>query len=110
MLSGVVVTTYSDVQFDTLDTHDTIPCMARVRFAPESDIQLELLPRDIQHRMHGIFDRLEKWPEVSGAKPLRHELKGLYRIPTGDFRVLFRVVGGDVWIVRIHHRKDVYED
>ena len=84
--------------------------MATVRFAPESDIRLELLPRDIQYRMHGIFDRLEKWPQVSGAKPLRHDLAGHYRIRTGDFRVLFRVVGDDVWIVRIDHRKDVYED
>lgn len=84
--------------------------MAKVRFAPESDIRLDSLPRDIQYRMHAIFDRLAKWPEVSGAKPLRHELQGHYRIRTGDFRVLFRVVGGDVWIVRIDHRKDVYKD
>jgi hypothetical protein len=31
-----------------------------------------------------IVDRLQRWPEVSGAKPLRKELVGHYRIRTGD--------------------------
>jgi mRNA-degrading endonuclease RelE of RelBE toxin-antitoxin system len=47
---------------------------------------------------------------LSGAKPLRHGLKGHYRIRTGDFRIVFRAVADEVWIVRIEHRKDVYED
>jgi mRNA-degrading endonuclease RelE of RelBE toxin-antitoxin system len=33
-----------------------------------------------------------------------------YRIRSGDFRVLFHVVADELWIVRIEHRKDVYED
>lgn len=84
--------------------------MAKIRFAPESDIRLDELPRDIRWRMHKVFDRLEKWPAVSGLKPLRHGLKGHWRLRTGDFRVVFRIVRDEVWIVRIDHRKDVYED
>ncbi|MFI5379257.1 MAG: type II toxin-antitoxin system RelE/ParE family toxin [Tepidisphaerales bacterium] len=56
------------------------------------------------------MDRLERWPDTSGAKPLRGGLKGHFRIRTGDFRIMFRVVADEVWIVRIEHRKDVYED
>jgi mRNA interferase RelE/StbE len=84
--------------------------MARVVLTPEADRQLHKLPRVIRYRLHDVVDRLERWPETSGAKPLRNELKGHYRIRTGDFRVLFRVVADEIWIVRIEHRKDVYED
>ena len=71
---------------------------------------MEGLPRVIRYRLHDVVDRLERLPNTSGAKPLRHGLKGHFRIRTGDFRVVFRVVGDEVWIVRINHRRDVYED
>ncbi len=85
-------------------------CVARVVFTPDADRQMQVLPRVIRYRLHDVVDRLEKWPSVSGAKPLKHGLKGHFRIRTGDFRILFRVVGDEVWIVRIEHREEVYED
>ena len=84
--------------------------VVKVLLTPEADAQMRRLPRVIRYRLHDVVDRLERWPETSGAKPLRHGLKGHYRIRTGAFRILFRVVGDEVWIVRIEHRKDVYED
>jgi mRNA-degrading endonuclease RelE of RelBE toxin-antitoxin system len=39
--------------------------------------------------MASVFLRLVKWPAVSGAKPLRGDLQGSYRIRTGDYRVVF---------------------
>jgi mRNA interferase RelE/StbE len=83
--------------------------MARVLLTPEAEHQMQRLPRVIRYRLHDVVDRLELWPSTSGAKPLRKELKGYYRIRVGDFRVVFRAVGEEVWIVRIEHRKDVYE-
>jgi mRNA-degrading endonuclease RelE of RelBE toxin-antitoxin system len=55
-----------------------------------------------------VIARLTQWPNVSGAKPLRHDLKGAYRIRTGDFRVVFIVKGNIVVITRIDNRRDVY--
>jgi mRNA interferase RelE/StbE len=65
----------------------------------------------IQKRVQGVFERLARWPDVSGAKPLRHELKGAFRIRTGDWRVLFRVEESakQIIVFRIAHRRDVYE-
>ena len=54
--------------------------------------------------------RLEQWPNVSGAKPLRGDLSGHYRLRVGDWRVVFRVEGTDALVVGIAHRKDIYED
>lgn len=57
-----------------------------------------------------IFVRLQSWPDVSGAKPLRHGLAGHFRIRTGDWRVMFRVLSPNVIVVSIEHRSRVYED
>jgi mRNA-degrading endonuclease RelE of RelBE toxin-antitoxin system len=57
-----------------------------------------------------VFKRLQQWPKMSGAKPLRGRWSGHYRVRTGDWRVIFRPVSPEVIIVRIKHRSDVYEE
>ena len=68
------------------------------------------MPKAIHDRVVRLFERLEDWPEVSGAKPLRGALTGWYRIRTGDYRVRFRVEGETVTVDKIGHRRDFYED
>lgn len=67
------------------------------------------LPRVIQARVIKIFERLENWPNVSGAKQLKGQWSGCWRIRTGDWRVIFEVQD-DVIVIRLAHRKEVYED
>jgi mRNA-degrading endonuclease RelE of RelBE toxin-antitoxin system len=82
--------------------------MAKVEFTAEAKRGLEEVPLVIRLRCYGIIERLQRWPDVSGAKPLRGELKGCFRVRTGDWRIVFRPGGSVVWIVRIDNRKDVY--
>lgn len=84
--------------------------LMRVLYTAEGRADLDALPLTIKRWVFGIIQRLEKWPEVSGAKPLRGEWAGYHRIRTGDWRVLFRVVAPDVIVVRIMHRSHVYEE
>jgi mRNA-degrading endonuclease RelE of RelBE toxin-antitoxin system len=44
------------------------------------------------------------------AKPLPGDWAGHFRIRTGDWRVIFRVVTPQIVVVRIKHRSEVYED
>jgi mRNA-degrading endonuclease RelE of RelBE toxin-antitoxin system len=83
--------------------------MATVTLEPNAAQQLLALPERIKDRVTRIIVRLEDWPEVSGAKPLRGELAGHYRIRTGDYRVQFRVQGEEVIIERMGHRDGFYE-
>ncbi|MBI4702180.1 MAG: type II toxin-antitoxin system RelE/ParE family toxin [Deltaproteobacteria bacterium] len=83
--------------------------MVRVLLAPEGQADFEALPPVIKARVLRIVERLQRWPEVSGAKPLRGRWTGHYRIRTGDWRVIFRVVAPDLIVVRIQHRSKVYE-
>ncbi len=64
--------------------------MARVTLEPQADRDFDRLPVRIKARVGAVFERLEKWPTVSGAKPLRCDLAGRFRVRTGDYRVRFR--------------------
>jgi mRNA-degrading endonuclease RelE of RelBE toxin-antitoxin system len=50
------------------------------------------------------------WPAVSGAKPLRGDLAGHYRVRTGDYRVQFYLDGDTVVIEKVAHRDGFYEE
>jgi mRNA-degrading endonuclease RelE of RelBE toxin-antitoxin system len=82
----------------------------RVVLAPEAMDDVSNLPLTIRARFDAVITRLEKWPDVSGAKPLRKEWKGHHRIRMGDWRVIFEVIRPDLIVVRIAHRSTVYED
>ena len=84
--------------------------MARVILVPEAARALDDLPLPIHHRVLRLLDRLERWPSVSGAKPMRGVLAGRYRLRTGDYRLLFRVEGHQVVVEKLGHRGRFYED
>lgn len=84
--------------------------MATVTLTEDAVDQLEELPVVIHRRVLKLIERLESWPAVSGAKPLRGDLAGLYRLRTGDYRLQFRVIEDVVEIERIGHRDGFYED
>ena len=80
-------------------------------FVGDAAEEFEAAPLPIQNRITDIIGRLEKWPDVSGAKPLRGNLAGSHRIRTGDYRVVFTVSsdGQTVSIWKIGHRGGVYD-
>lgn len=84
---------------------------ATVTLTPAAKVELELVPLVIRNRITGVFERLGKWPAVSGAKPLRGDLRGSYRIRTGDYRVVFTVSpdGQKVTIWKIGNRGTIYD-
>jgi mRNA interferase RelE/StbE len=82
----------------------------RVLLAPEAQRQFEKLPTLMKVRMLKVFERLRDWPNVSGAKPLRRDLVGYYRMRTGDYRVQFQVEGNCVIVVKVGHRDRFYEE
>ena len=84
--------------------------MAKVVLSERAVADLARLTNPILARIQAILERLEKWPAVSGKKPLRGALKGCFRFRTGDWRVVVRPAGEMIWIVCIDNRKDVYED
>jgi mRNA-degrading endonuclease RelE of RelBE toxin-antitoxin system len=68
------------------------------------------VPRPIQARVLQLVSLLERWPAVSGAKPLSGKLAGHFRLRTGDYRVQFRLEQSLLIVERIGHRDGFYDD
>jgi mRNA-degrading endonuclease RelE of RelBE toxin-antitoxin system len=84
--------------------------MVEVQLTPEASHDLAQLPATIQVRALKIIQRLRQWPDVSGAKPLRHGLAGRFRVRTGDYRIQFFLKSAVLVIEKIGHRDGFYEE
>ena len=84
--------------------------MYSVVLTPAAVEELEDLREPIHTRVIKLLERLENWPDVSGAKPLSGALAGKYRLRTGDYRLQCYVTGQTVVVEKIGHRDGFYED
>lgn len=71
---------------------------------------LPLIDRRTRDRIRkAIEERLQTAPHEYG-EPLRKSLKSYWKLRVGDYRVVFKVVEFEVWVLGIRHRKSVYTD
>jgi mRNA interferase RelE/StbE len=69
------------------------------------------LPKSVRRRIQrAIESKLTTHPFELG-KPLRYSLRGARRLRVGDYRVIYRIESPDVvLVVKIGHRREVYEE
>ena len=81
-----------------------------LRYHPDvRSIDLPLINAKLKDRIKiAIETRLATAPHQYG-EPLRKTLKGYWKLRVGDYRVVFKIVGNEVRIFGIIHRKKVYE-
>jgi mRNA interferase RelE/StbE len=71
---------------------------------------LTLIDRKMKDRIRrAIEERLQTLPHEYG-EPLRKTLKGYWKLRVGDYRVVFKIIKSEVWILGIRHRKEIYKD
>ena len=58
-----------------------------------------------------ILDKIEnELPERADSYPvLKGQFAGLRKLRVGDYRVIFAILGNQVLVLRIGHRREVYE-
>ena len=70
---------------------------------------LSALDRTARLRIkRAIESRLSTSPDIFG-KPLRHTLRNLWSLRVGDFRVIYEIHKNAVRVIRIGHRREVYD-
>ncbi len=70
-------------------------------------IDIPLINSKLRRRIKkAIETRLTTAPHQYG-EPLRKTLKGYWKLRVGDYRVVFKIVESEVWVLGIIHRKDV---
>ncbi len=60
-----------------------------------------------QRIRRAIEQKLAFFPHEFGA-PLRHTLKGYWKLRVGDWRVIYKIQGRILTILRIAHRREIY--
>lgn len=55
-----------------------------------------------------IESRLINSPDQYG-KPLRRPLAGYWKLRVGKFRIVYKIVTNEVWVLAILHRDKVYD-
>ncbi|MBI4686882.1 MAG: type II toxin-antitoxin system RelE/ParE family toxin [Nitrospirae bacterium] len=81
-----------------------------LRYHPDvKSIDLPLINEKIKSRIkNSVETRLTTAPHQYG-EPLRKTLKGYWKLRVGDYRVVFKISGNEIWILGIIHRKKVYD-
>jgi len=62
---------------------------------------------EVSHILDQIEQELTKQPE--SYPRLKGQFAGLRKYRIGDYRVIYALVGGDIVVLRIGNRKDVYK-
>jgi mRNA interferase RelE/StbE len=72
---------------------------------------LSKLPKEEIEKILAKISGLAKTPRPSGFKTLQGELKGLHRIRSGNYRIVYRINDTKliILVIRVAHRGKVYE-
>lgn len=84
--------------------------MNTILYSPAAVEELDRLNNPIKARIYKLLERLQNWPNVSGAKALAGDLAGSFRMRTGDYRLQFHLEDQTIFIDKIGHRDGFYDD
>jgi mRNA-degrading endonuclease RelE of RelBE toxin-antitoxin system len=89
-----------------------MPARFTVRLTPSFRRDLEDLPGEIQRKVLGELGGLERDPFEPPPKIKKLKGKGIgqWRLEIWPYRVRYDVMGRDVVLYRVRHRKDIYRD
>ena len=77
-------------------------------YHPDVQKDIARLDEKLKKRIKAaIENRLAAAPHQYG-EPLRKTLKGYWKLRLGDYRVVFKILKNEIWILGIIHRKEVY--
>lgn len=78
-------------------------------YHPAIKKDLQKIPADIKAKIQKVIeDKLVEDPVAIGI-PLRQSLKGHRKVRIGGWRIIYRINKEDIIILKIGHRKEVYQ-
>ena len=81
----------------------------RVSYHHEIPQDIARIPQNIKERIRrSIEERLIKDPYHFGL-PLRKSLQGYRKLRVGDYRIIYKIVNDAIIVLKIGHRKHVYD-
>ena len=80
----------------------------RLLYHPLVAGDIESLPENIKDRIRNAIEKRLAPDPVRAGRPLKQSLAGHRKMRVGDSRVIYRVLGDAIIVLKIGHRKDVY--
>jgi len=77
-------------------------------YTNRADKDIQKLPPEIKKRIGKTLLRYQQDPHRY-AETLKDPKLGTYRFRIGDYRVIFDIVGSDIVVLRVGHRRDIYK-
>jgi mRNA interferase RelE/StbE len=69
---------------------------------------LPRIPKNIKESIRRAIEERLLFDPILFGQPLRQSLKGHRKLRVGDYRVIYRISGKEIIILKIGHRKEVY--
>jgi len=81
----------------------------RLLYHPLVAEDIKGIPRNIKNRISLAIEKRLLIDPVKAGRPLRQSLVGHRKMRVGDYRIIYRVELDVIIVLKIGHRKDVYE-
>lgn len=84
--------------------------MYKIIFKESANKEIQRLPKNIVRKVIAVINKLSENPRPSGYKKLEGQKEILYRVRTGDYRIVY-LIEDEIKVVEIRkvgHRKDLY--
>ena len=78
----------------------------RILIPPFVEKTIEVLPPHLKRKIRAALDQIQEDPRL--GKPLEDKLEGLRSYRVSRYRIVYRIEGSLVIVVRVAHRSEAY--
>jgi mRNA interferase RelE/StbE len=80
----------------------------RLLYHPLVAEDIERMPQNLKNRIENALQTRLLVDPIKAGRPLRQSLAGHRKMRVGDYRIIYRVKDNMIIVLKIGHRKDVY--
>jgi len=81
----------------------------RLIYHPLVAEDIKNLPQNIKNRIRNAVEKRLLIDPVKAGRPLKQSLVGHRKMRVGDYRIIYRVKFDTIIVLKIGHRKDIYD-
>ncbi len=79
-----------------------------LHYSPEVAKDIKKIPVNLKGRIKNAIETRLLHDPIKYSEGLRRSLKDYRKLRVGDYRVIFKLIGNEIIIFKIGHRKEVY--
>lgn len=81
----------------------------QISYHPEIENDISGFPKNIKNRIRQAIEKRLLTDPVRYGVALRRSLQGYRKLRVGDYRIIFKLSKNNIIVLKIGHRKEVYQ-